>query len=87
MAVPIAPACAPPLPGGQQKLPTGRKEVEAQFPDAHCPGVAHLANRGRLFNDCAAAAVGAIIEAITGNATIEASPTFLIISRLDMPAK
>lgn len=37
--------------------------------------------------DCAIAAVGATIDAITGKATIVASPTFLITSRRDNPAK
>lgn len=87
MAVPIAPGCVPPLPGGQQNIPTGRKDVEAQLPDAHCPGVVQRANNGLRLADCAAAALGAITEAIIGKATIEAKPTFLTISRLDKLAR
>lgn len=83
MAVPIGPGCVPPLPDGQQKLPTGRKDVEAQFPDGQSAGA--LQRTTEL--DCAATALGATIEAIIGKAIIEAKPTFLTISRLDKLAR
>ncbi|MBX7175015.1 MAG: hypothetical protein K1X72_28820 [Pyrinomonadaceae bacterium] len=78
-AVPIGPGCAPPLPAGQQNIPTGRKKVEAQFPDGQSPGTKQRTDEF----DCAATALGAITEAIIGKAAIEAKPAFFTISRRD----
>lgn len=86
IAVPIAPGCVPPLPCGQQKLPTGKNEVGTQFPESHSPGAAHRVNRGLRPPDWAAAAVGATIDTIVGNAAIDTSPARLMASLRLMPA-